>query len=128
MFGEKPHEVANPAPGSGWNDEAEYIELPREVATLPLVTEPMSKAAFVRNIGVEGEWTGGAITIFSKTDALVVSSDINPNDSSWVKFHGKWYKVCSLDPYLDDTATSHVEYCALLMREQPKPADFVVED
>lgn len=124
MYGSKPHEVAHPSPGSGWNDQAVYVEVPREVAILPLVTEPMSKAAFVRNIGVEGEWTGGAITIFSKTDVLVVSSDIDQTDSSWVKFHGKWYKVYSWDPYLDDTTTSHVEYCALLMREQPKPEDF----
>ena len=104
--------------GAGAYVAGVWVEAQRVATSQMLTIEPMSKGNYQRLLASEGEWTGGALCIFSETNSLQVSSDIDQSPGSWVEFGGLLYEVDSLQDWYDDLI-GHAEYTAHLLRPQP---------
>lgn len=122
MLGEIPTQVYHPSsdPADYGYASGEWFDNNRQSATMNLTIEPMSRGNYLRTVGDEGSWTGGAILIFDETDGLVCPSDLDaaPKPGSWVVFDGAVYQVDSRSRWTDDEL-GHAEFTAFLMRPQP---------
>lgn len=118
MLGARPTTVYHPPDNAGYGADGYWSEAQRTASTQNLTIEPMARGDYLRSIGPDGEWSGGAILIFSETDRLQVANDQSQSPGSWVEFEGLLYQVDSRSSWYDDEL-GHCEYTAFLIRPQP---------